>query len=427
MRITLATTGSSGDVQPFISLGIQLAGAGHHVKVAAPENARNLCRRCGLEFTAIDSDTQSRLRSESRRVPMDSGNSLRFTLQRLKSRRNIALNVNRAVWLACQDAELIIYRIGGFIYAESVAEKLNIPAIKVGLVPYTPTRSFPSLYFSPILNLGSLGNLMSHYFAQQFIWLYMHQVVNDFRRKVLGLQPYPVWKGSPNCFTNKPGKNDNPVLYAFSQVLVPKPPDWGEKVHITGHWSPPPEKDWEPPKELLRFLDEGEPPIFLGFGSMITRKPEEILRIACEALNLSKQRGIIASGWNALEGVKKSNDRFYLMERVPHDWLFPRTAAVVHHGGVGTTITSLKAGVPTIAIPFTYDQPFWGMQIHRLGVGPRPIPRKELTAERLADAIITSIESDTIRSSVEEISKKLKSEDGTGYSARVIENYLAER
>ncbi len=425
MRIVIATTGSAGDVQPFISLGIRLLQEGHRVRVAAPENARLLCKQCGLEFTAIDSDTQSRLRTETHHVRMDTGNSLRFAFHRIKSRRSIAINVNRSVWLACQDADLILYRIGGFIYADSIAEKLRIPSIKIGLVPYSPTKKFPSLYVSPLMELGSIGNLGSYRIATIVIWIFMHQVVNDFRQKVLGLQPFPSWKGPPRSFLNQPGGNETPLLYAFSEELLPKPADWGANIHVTGHWTHPIDGEWIPSAELLNFLDRGDPPVYLGFGSMINQDAQETYQMIHQALKICGKRGIISAGWSEMEKVSESDDLFLLKTNTPHEWLFPQTCATVHHGGIGTTLNSLKAGVPSIIVPFNYDQPFWGRQVYRIGAGPKPIPKQKLSAENLALAIQSSVEDKKMMKTVITIRNKMDLEDGTGYSIRVIKEFMS--
>ncbi|MCP4593378.1 MAG: glycosyltransferase family 1 protein, partial [bacterium] len=157
--------------------------------------------------------------------------------------------------------------------------------------------------------------------------------------------------------------------------MAPKPSDWGEQAHVTGYWFLDHVSDWQPPADLVRFLESGPPPVYVGFGSMMSRRAEQTTRITLDALKQSGQRGLIATGWGALS-QSDLPDEVFLIESVPHDWLFPRTAAVVHHGGAGTTGAGLRAGVPGIVVPFGGDQPFWARRVEALGVGPAPIPRK---------------------------------------------------
>ncbi len=419
MRFTLVTTGSMGDVQPFVALGIHLAKSGHSVLLAGPENARKLARSYGIEFTSIDGDTQARLRSDSTQVRLDSGSSLRFLQHRIQSRRAIALQVNRAAYRACQGAQVVIYRIGGYLAGDSIAEKLGVPCFKAGLVPFTQTHAFPSLYVSPILGLGSTGNWFSYPIADRFLWQFFRKAINTFRQTELNLLPLAPMGDGRNAFSRS-----IPLLYAFSPALLPRPKDWPEQAIITGHWALTPLEDWQPPVALQRFLDEGPAPIYIGFGSMVSHDARETFQTVCSALEISGQRGVIASGWGGLAEQPQKGQKIFQLDNAPHEWLFPRMSAVIHHGGIGTTINGLKAGLPTIVVPFNYDQPFWGRRVAALGAGPQPIPRKQLTVERLSKAIAVCMSDAQMRQNAAKIGKSLNEEDGAEKAVEAIHNFV---
>jgi UDP:flavonoid glycosyltransferase YjiC (YdhE family) len=170
------------------------------------------------------------------------------------------------------------------------------------------------------------------------------------------------------------------------------------------------------------FLQSGPPPVYIGFGSMAGRDPERRAEIALEALKRSGQRGVLLTGWGGLQ-PRDLPDDVYAVDSVPHDWLFPQMAAVVHHGGAGTTAAGLRAGTPTVIVPFFGDQPFWGRRVAELGVGPAPIPQKQLSVERLAAAIRTAAGDPAMRARAQELGRRIRQEDGV---ARAVEVFHAE-
>jgi UDP:flavonoid glycosyltransferase YjiC (YdhE family) len=421
MRITLISTGSMGDVRPFVALGKHLKTAGHQVILAGPENTRRLARSQDLQFISIDTDTRARLRVDAARVRMDLGNTLQFAFHRLQSRRRLALRINRAAYRACQETDAIIYRIGGYLAGDSIAEKLGVPCFKAGLVPYSQTRAFPSLYLSPFQELGSIGNWLSYPLAQWLIWLFIRSSINEFRQTDLNLAALPLAGGGSSHFNH-----NLPILYAFSPSLLPKPADWPENAFLTGHWTLADDQAWQPPDSLLHFLKNGSAPVYIGFGSMVSQDARETYQTACKALEISGQRGVICSGWDDLKDLSYDPGKILLIKEAPHEWLFPQMSAAVHHGGIGTTINSLQAGLPTVIVPFNYDQPFWGKRVAALGVGPHPIPRRFLTDDNLAKAIRTSIEDRSMREHALRISSLLAHEDGTGKAVEIIQTYLGD-
>lgn len=180
---------------------------------------------------------------------------------------------------------------------------------------------------------------------------------------------------------------------------------------------------WSPPEPLRRFLEAGEPPVYVGFGSMPNQEPRATFDLILRALEMTGQRGVVYGGWGGLHGEASCN-RALVTEGVPHDWLFPRMKAVVHHGGAGTTAAGLRAGIPNVVVPFFADQPFWGWRVAALGAGPAPIPLQTLSAERLAAAIEQAVTDSTMRARASEIGAHLQDEDGVAEAVRLIERVI---
>jgi sterol 3beta-glucosyltransferase len=194
-------------------------------------------------------------------------------------------------------------------------------------------------------------------------------------------------------------------------------------VHITGYWFQDALPEWKPPGDLEAFLDNGEPPVYVGFGSMSGRSPETLAAIVLEALAMSGRRGLLLTGWGGMQ-VMKVPENVFVISAAPHNWLFPRMAAVVHHGGAGTTAEGLRAGVPSVIVPFIVDQPFWGSRVNALGVGPEPIPAKNMTADKLAEAIRVATSDQDMKRRAAELGKAIRAEDGLANAERIVKQYL---
>lgn len=158
---------------------------------------------------------------------------------------------------------------------------------------------------------------------------------------------------------------------------------------------------------------------------MAGRKPEQLAALILEALQKSGQRGVMVTGWGGLQ-AEQTADNVFVLDAAPHNWLFPRMAAVVHHGGAGTTAEGLRAGIPTIVVPFVLDQPFWGARIKALGLGPDPIPQKALTADRLAEAMVTAVSNPAIKQRANSYGATIRAEDGLHNALKIIKQYLGE-
>jgi UDP:flavonoid glycosyltransferase YjiC (YdhE family) len=218
-------------------------------------------------------------------------------------------------------------------------------------------------------------------------------------------------------------ERQTPVLYGFSPLVVPKPWDWPDWNHLTGHWFLERPGEWNPPAVVTEFLEAGPPPVYLGFSSMIPRDPEASMDIFLRALRQAGTRGIVGTGWMT-PATWDLPDDVLVLDEIPHDWLFPRVSAVVHHGGAGTLAAAIQAGVPSIVVPFYADQPFWAARVESLGVGPSPIPERKLTAERLAEAIQRAAADEGIRRKAAELGERIRAEDGVGTAVRIVDRAM---
>jgi sterol 3beta-glucosyltransferase len=265
-----------------------------------------------------------------------------------------------------------------------------------------------------VAKLGGYANRLSHQLFRQIMWQGSRSGDQVARQQVLGLPNAPFF--GPY---NSAASSRYPIVYGFSPAVIPKPADW-RNTHVTGYWFLDELPDWIPPAALLDFLKRGEPPVYIGFGSMGSRDPEATADLVLQAIERTGQRAILQSGWGGLSKMDLP-DNVFLVDSVPHSWLFSRVAAVVHHGGAGTTAAGLRAGVPNIVIPFFGDQPFWGRRVAELGVGPAPIPRKQLTVDRLTAAIYQAVHDRAMQKCAADLGAKIQAEDGIGNVVEIVQ------
>jgi sterol 3beta-glucosyltransferase len=204
---------------------------------------------------------------------------------------------------------------------------------------------------------------------------------------------------------------------------VPHAEDWPSTIRTTGFCFLDEQNDWSPPADLIDFLAAGEPPVCIGFGSMIGRNLGRVTRIVTDAVRESGQRAVVLSGWAGIGNVELG-DRIFRLDAAPHEGLFPRVAAAVHHGGAGSTAASLRAGVPTVIVPHLGDQSFWGQRVYALGAGPKPVSRNKLTAPALASAIRAATTNHDMKRRAGDLGAKIRAEDGIGQAVDAIEQYL---
>ncbi|WP_323227437.1 glycosyltransferase [Spirulina sp. 06S082] len=419
MRLTILTFGSRGDVQPYVALGVGLKQAGYTVRLAAPPPFASFIQSWGLEFMPIDGEPQAMLEGEigQRWLENNGKNPLRLFSDYAEMVRPVLRQQFDCSLAACEDTEVMIYGPLAMA-APHIAEALNIPAFSGMLQPYTRTKAFPNCFTSPNLNLGPWYNWGSHVLMEKLYWQALGKPINQWRKDVFGL---PSWPHAGHFST--PG---HPILFGYSSAAIPKPNDWSSKHHVTGYWFLPDESNWQPSSALLDFLAAGEKPVYVGFGSMLNRCSERVTDNVIEALKRTGKRGILMKGWGGLS-TNIDDDDIFTIDSIPHSWLFPQLAAIVHHGGAGTTSATLQAGVPMVIVPFLGDQPFWGHYMNKLGVAAPPIHQKNLTAEALTNAIATVTEDENIKARSRQLGEQIRAEDGIGNTIKLVDRYLQKK
>eukprot|EP00256_Glycine_max_P060300 XP_014629132.1 sterol 3-beta-glucosyltransferase UGT80A2 isoform X5 [Glycine max] len=213
-----------------------------------------------------------------------------------------------------------------------------------------------------------------------------------------------------------------------ADAIIANPPayDWGPKIDVVGFCFLDLASNYEPPESLVKWLEEGDKPIYIGFGSLPVQEPKRMTQIIVDALEITGQRGIINKGWGGLGNLAEPKDSIYLLDNCPHDWLFLRCKAVVHHGGAGTTAAGLKAACPTTIVPFFGDQPFWGERVHVRGVGPPPIPVDEFSLPKLVDALKLMLDP-KVKERAIELAKAMENEDGVTGAVKAFFKQLPQK
>jgi sterol 3beta-glucosyltransferase len=420
MRIAIIASGTRGDVEPYVALGKGLQQAGHVVRLVTHANFEPLIRSHGVEFWPVAGDVQDV--AQGMTGQLERGNFVAILREMSKQAEIGAISLAQSALAACRGMDLVLGGLAGLFVGFAIAQKLGLPYMQAYYAPFTPTRAFPSFLVrkQPPL-LGGAFNRLSYHLARQMMWQSFRSADNRARKEVLALPPAPF--SGPY---SDPRLRECPVLYGYSPSVIPPPDDWGQDIHVTGYWFLDEPAEWTPPPGLARFLKAGPLPVYVGFGSMSTRDPQATARLIFDALARAGQRGIVLSGWGGMVAADAPNN-IYMLDTAPFAWLFPRMAAVVHHGGAGTTAAGLRAGVPSIVVPFFADQPFWGQRVAALGAGPQPIPRKQLTAERLAAAVTQAVSNPQMRSRAADLGAKIRAEDGIGCATKVIAEWGKRR
>lgn len=422
MRVTILTAGSRGDVQPYLALGQGLRAAGHDVNLATHAVFKELVAAAGLEFRLIELNPREMLGEARGQAWLDSGhNPLRFLRGLLEVLPPRLVGFLDQSWEVCQGSDAILYAplsMGGY----HIAERLGVPGLLAALQPKRATRAYPNPFF-PRLPLGGAYNLFTHSIPGLLGQLFggaLWNPINTWRARTLKLPPISIAE------FRRVHAERVPVLYGYSPSVVPRPADWSAHVHVTGYWFFDRPSSWRPPADLVAFMEAGPPPVYLGFGSMPDRNAQATTEIILEALRRAGRRGIVLTGWG---GLQKSvlPESVFGIEDIPHEWLFPQVAAVVHHGGAGTTAAGLRAGVPSVVVPFFGDQPFWGDQVAALGVGPRPIPKKRLSVERLATAIVAATGDAAMAGRAAALGRRIREERGVDEAVAAFHQHLSGR
>ncbi|EYU17976.1 hypothetical protein ABFS82_14G210200 [Erythranthe guttata] len=421
LQIVILIVGTRGDVQPFVAIGKKLQDYGHRVRLATHSNFKEFVLTSGLEFYPLGGDPKILAGFMVKNKGFLPSGPSEIPIQ-----RNQMKEIINSLLPACKEPDIesgIPFKADAILanpptYGHThLAEALKIPVHIFFTMPWTPTSEFAH----PLSRVKQpAGYRLSYQIVDSLIWLGIRDMINDLRKKKLKLRPVTYLSGSQGSELNIPHG------YIWSPHLVPKPKDWGPKVDVVGFCFLDLATNYEPPEPLLNWLKAGPKPIYIGFGSLPVQEPQKMTQIIVDALEITKQRGIINKGWGGLGDLAEEKESVYLLDNCPHDWLFLQCSAVVHHGGAGTTAAGLKAACPTTIIPFFGDQPFWGERVHARGVGPPPIPVDEFSLQKLVDAINFMLDP-TVKERAVELAKAMEDEDGVTGAVKAFLKHLPRK
>jgi sterol 3beta-glucosyltransferase len=402
MRVLIAAVGSRGDVAPHTGLGAALRAAGHNVTIAAYGMFADLVTASGLAFRELPGDPRLLGASaEGQRWqrggagPLGVARFVRLVAEHMR-------DVHAALLAAArQDTDVMLVAGQVMFGGYHIAESLGLPSMGLALQPMHPTGQFPP----PWMTTRSLGSWANRAIGRGAL---------RSGTAALSRPSKQLWAdgGLPELDVRAMFRRQDatrwPVFYGFSQAVVPRPPDWRDGLEVAGYWWPNRTAGWTPPADLEDFLDAGPPPVFVGFGSRNPDDADRLNALVAEARRQAGVRMVIQAGW---AGLTVAGDDVITIGDVPHDWLFPRMAAVVHHAGAGTAASGLRAGVPAVSVPLIIDQPFWADRLASCGVGPPPIPYKRLSGQALATAIKDAVTRESYRRAAQDLARRLTGED----------------
>ncbi|MEV4394907.1 glycosyltransferase [Nonomuraea sp. NPDC049607] len=394
VRVLIVGVGTRGDVAPYTGLGVRLREAGHEVAVACHQPYADLVTTAGLEHRDIPGDLFPLLPAGKGGARVSPAAKLALFAE---YGRQVSGGIVRAAAAGTDVLLLNVAASAGY----HVAEAMGVPSMGVHLQPVEPTGDFPPVMSVVRRSLGRWGNRTAARLAFA-LPSPAHAGSAKELRAALGLPPI----GSREAYRRREAACW-PVLHGFSPSVLPRPADWRAGLEVTGYWWPVRPAGWRPDPRLRDFLDSGPPPVFVGFGSQAGPRADHYTDLALHALRLAGLRGVLQTG---VPGTL--NDDVLGVADVPHEWLFPRMAAVAHHCGSGTTGAGLRAGVPAVGLPALADQPLWASRLAALGVGPAAVPFRRLSPERLAAALRAAVSEPSYARRAAELSERIRVEDG---------------
>ena len=411
MRVSILALGSRGDIQPALALAETLASHSHHIRFITHPGFAHLAVGRNVEFLPL-----AAMKGEFEHL----AKKKRYPLFEFRATADMAkrygLEWSRQFRALAEGSDCLVGAGVCSFMVPTVGRHAKIPFFQAFFQPILPTRSFSSVLLPSLpFALPGFANRLSHQIVNQLVWSFFRPTASESLRELWHEPAAPLLfqidaARDPRC----------PTLMAFSRHVVPPPEDWGHSIEVTGYWFLDRQTGWQPPRDLADFIAAGPPPIYVGFGSMGSKNPAAITSLVLSAINKCGCRAIISSGWGNFT-LSDAPSNIFRVDDLPHDWLFPRMASIVHHGGAGTTASALRAGVPSVIVPFLADQPFWGHRLRQLGVAPRAIPHHKMNVNVLAQALDCTLNNKDMRAKAADLGILIAAENGVKRAADLVE------
>lgn len=422
-KFTLLTIGSRGDVQPYLALAKGLQEEGHDVTIATHSEFKEWIEGHNVKFREIAGNPTELMALMVRHGSM----SVTFIKEASSKFRSWITELLSSSWDACQGTDILIESpsaMGGV----HIAEALGIPYMRAFTMPWTRTRAYPHAFIVPDQKKGGSYNYLTHVMFETLFWKGISGQVNRWRQNELGL---------PRTSLLKLQQTKIPFLYNISPSIFSPSVDFPDWVKVTGYWFlNEGGSNFNPPPELLEFLslakENGKKVVYIGFGSIVVKNAKSLTKAIVEAVQEADIYCILNKGWS--DRLLDSDDKaekekpeidlppeVFNSGAVPHDWLFPRIDAAVHHGGSGTTGATLRAGLPTIIKPFFGDQFFYASRVEQMGVG---LSLKKLNSKSLTKALNTVTSDFKMIEKCRSISERINHEDGVSAALEAIYSEL---
>ncbi|MFI7637419.1 glycosyltransferase [Nonomuraea sp. NPDC049400] len=418
MKVLILTHGTRGDVQPYAALALALKRAGHEPVLAAPAAMASLAEPHGIAFAPVHDGPNTLIDQPDIRQAIETnyrglrGKKVALQVMR-RSKPLMAAVFDDMAGVAEGGADVVVHAPG--VPGQHFAERLGVPAVPAALQPvWVPTAAFRN----PMLPVPLPKALnRASYLPIKLMLRSFGGIADDLRKRRLNLPRRRGRHDILRCPNGRPAT----VLHGFSRHVLPAGMDYPAWVHTTGFWFLPAPPGWTPSPELAAFLEAGPVPVYVGFGSMAGTDPQRVGRIVTEALRLAGVRAVLAAGWGGIQAGDLP-DTVHQLDQAPHDWLLPRMAAIVHHGGAGTTGAALAAGRPQVLCPFVADQPFWAARAHAAGVAVPPQPQRRLTPDGLATAIRLAATDTAMAAAADDLGRRIRAENGAARAVTILES-----
>jgi sterol 3beta-glucosyltransferase len=418
MRVCVTAIGTHGDVLPMLALAARLKKAHHEVRFATAQIYESQVRAAGVEFYPIEGAPDSFFGGQG-------GAMLREMTKRPRQFQRFwnlcmgpyARRHLRETWGACKGFDTAVC-LPWFHAAPSLSEKLGAPCFATTVMPVIglPTSEIPNPMAENHRPDLSGPECRRTWRTSTLIAAAPRDQINEWRTQVLGLRPLSGM-GVIRAYRH------THFLLSYSQSILPRPQDWPSSVHVTGFWFLEEPGEWQPSDGLARFLDHHAAPLMVGFSSQVARDPAAFTEKVTRAVVRSGKSAILLTGWGGLRQTDLPNN-ILIQQWAPYDWIVPRLSGFLHHGGCGSMAMCLRHGIPSMAIPFGFDQALWGTRIARLGLGPAPMDPENIDVNVLAESLVRMTEDGDMKQRARQMADKIRQEDGVGAAVGAIETAL---